>query len=432
MRKFVACLIVGLCMPYMLSASVSNPRYYGAKGDGIADDTQAIQEALDKCGDVFLPIGKYRTTKTLVIHSNTVFYGEVGSSIFPEKDSFVIMNEHAQDAGSDENITISNLEINAERVNAISEYSAGLYLCDINNVKVSGCTIRNVGGDGIYIGRSRESIDNSNVLIEESSFYNCGRSQSNPRQSIAVISGKNIVIRDCVMENNRKQAYAIDFEPNKPYEGGDVSISDCRIKGAGISCLGHKSAKKSVKIQGCTISAGNVDCYSVALNNCSGFIKDNTLKPSAKSNGIILSNSPGVSISGNTITEASAGIMLTEGSNGVIIKNNKISGCSEGVYLFESNDVEIIRNNIVNISNNGIYSRMESNNLIIKNNRITASKFDVYSVQGSNHLIKRNTCNSESYNICVDNETCSIQSNKYKKKIVVNGKSMEGKNKKIK
>lgn len=432
MRKFVICLIISVCMPYFLFASISNPRNYGAKGDGIADDTQAIQEALDKCGSVFLPTGKYRTTRKLVIHSNTVFYGEVGSIIFPEKDSFVIMNEHAQDANCDENITISNLEINAERVNAVSEYSAGLYLCDISNVKVINCLIKNIGGDGIYIGRSRESIDNSNVLVENSSFYNCGRSQSNPRQSIAVISGKGIVIRDCVMENNRKQAYAIDFEPNKPYEGGDITIRNCQIRGAGISCQGNKSAKKSVNIQGCIILAGDVNSFSIALNNCSGFVEDNTLEPSANANGIVLSNSPGISISGNKISGASAGIMLTEGSDRVIIKRNTIVDSKEGVYLFGSDDVEISRNTIDNISINGIYSRMESNNLIIKNNRIAASKFDVYSVQGRNHLIKRNTCNSESYNICVDDETCSIHSNKYKKKIVVNGKSMEGKNMKIK
>lgn len=40
-------------------------------GDGIHDDTDAIQAMLDKCGTVRIPDGRYLITKPLIIHSNT-------------------------------------------------------------------------------------------------------------------------------------------------------------------------------------------------------------------------------------------------------------------------------------------------------------------------------------------------------------------------
>src|SRR5262249_31587841 len=49
-------------------------RWYGARGDGVTDDTRAIQKALDAgCGDqtpaaVFFPEGTYRITDTLYLN----------------------------------------------------------------------------------------------------------------------------------------------------------------------------------------------------------------------------------------------------------------------------------------------------------------------------------------------------------------------------
>ena len=53
---------------------LSDPqRHFGAKGDGLADDTAAIQKAIDLVADtthqgiVFIPEGRYRLTRTLYV-----------------------------------------------------------------------------------------------------------------------------------------------------------------------------------------------------------------------------------------------------------------------------------------------------------------------------------------------------------------------------
>ena len=52
-----------------------------AKGDGRADDTEALQQALDRAvgpthhGLVFLPSGQYRITRTLIVPTGVRIYG---------------------------------------------------------------------------------------------------------------------------------------------------------------------------------------------------------------------------------------------------------------------------------------------------------------------------------------------------------------------
>ena len=58
-----------------------NVRDFGAKGDGKADDTAAIQRAIDECREVFFPAGTYAVSDTLRLRPDSRLFGEMWSII---------------------------------------------------------------------------------------------------------------------------------------------------------------------------------------------------------------------------------------------------------------------------------------------------------------------------------------------------------------
>lgn len=62
-----------------------NLKSLGAKGDGITDDTKAIQDAIDKYPTIYVPQGSYRISETLKLKPNTVLIG-----LHPMATNFVL------------------------------------------------------------------------------------------------------------------------------------------------------------------------------------------------------------------------------------------------------------------------------------------------------------------------------------------------------
>ena len=78
-------------------------------GDGIHDDTLALQAMLDGCGIVTVDKpGTYLISKTLIIHSNTRLVLSPGVKLLaaPLSRCALIENEHFAGGGRDENIEI--------------------------------------------------------------------------------------------------------------------------------------------------------------------------------------------------------------------------------------------------------------------------------------------------------------------------------------
>src|ERR1700677_2268215 len=54
---------------------------WGAMGDGVHDDTAAIQEALNNNTEIFFPAGTYLTTSTLTVNNNLTLWGAGKQSV---------------------------------------------------------------------------------------------------------------------------------------------------------------------------------------------------------------------------------------------------------------------------------------------------------------------------------------------------------------
>jgi len=62
--------------PFIDVSQAANVRQFGAKGDGEADDTEALRRAVAAADTVFLPMGTYRLTDTVLLRPKTRLVGE--------------------------------------------------------------------------------------------------------------------------------------------------------------------------------------------------------------------------------------------------------------------------------------------------------------------------------------------------------------------
>lgn len=98
LADFMPVIAEGTDVPRMLKdrfADVVNVRDFGAKGDGVTDDTEAIQAAVTSNKSIFFPAGRYRCTESITVPdmgatTRRTFYGA----------SFPYSNEVDQDTHS--------------------------------------------------------------------------------------------------------------------------------------------------------------------------------------------------------------------------------------------------------------------------------------------------------------------------------------------
>ena len=77
-------------------------------GDGVHDDTKALQEILDACGTVTVPDGSYLISDSLVIHDNTCLRLSHNTTIILADDACCVMlrNDLCYHTGRNHHITV--------------------------------------------------------------------------------------------------------------------------------------------------------------------------------------------------------------------------------------------------------------------------------------------------------------------------------------
>lgn len=203
------------------------PEMYGAKGDGVTDDTAAINAAFDSGYAVFF------LEKTYLID------GEISTEI---TDGIVYGNnatlkikpnsaKHYSGLICHGSCVIRDLTIVGERNNhdgTDGEWGMCLSANDVHDCVFDNITCIDGFGDGLYIGTSNENVpfDNRNITVRNCFFNN------NRRNNISIIHGKNVVIESCYIghANGTAPQTGIDVEPNTEYQHADVYVKNCTFE----------------------------------------------------------------------------------------------------------------------------------------------------------------------------------------------------------
>lgn len=108
---------------------------------------------------------------------------------------------------------------------AKSEWRHTLAFRSCTRVRVTGLTLADSGGDGIYLGAARRGDTNKDVEIRDVTLRN------HHRQGISVISAEDLLIERCALLDTGGTApqSGIDFEPNHPEDRlVNIVMRDCR------------------------------------------------------------------------------------------------------------------------------------------------------------------------------------------------------------
>jgi polygalacturonase len=283
--------------PYS-TESKYNVMAFGAKGDGIAKDTKAIQEAIDAChksggGTVYFPPGTY-LTGSLRLRSNIALYLDHGATIMASKDD--------NDFDPYETLAFEN---DADHETSYFHH-AHLWGEDVERVAVIGTGVidgnrtKRGGPKSIALKRCKY------VTIKDITILNA------PNYAISMLGTDHVNIDGVSILNG----YCDGIDPDACHH---VRISNCHIESWDDAIvpktsfsLGRRRSTENLTVTNC-ILATNCNAFKlgtesggdfkyITISNCVMFKRPNMKPPSS---GISLLSVDGANIDGVTITNIS-------------------------------------------------------------------------------------------------------------------------------
>lgn len=169
-------------IPELFPTKRANVLDYGAKGDGVTDDTAAIIKALDALpptgGTLFFPTpsSRYLITGTIPLRSNVEYVGE-GSEIYMESNPNGSGRVMLGGNDTKNNILIEGLVFRSSNdyLGPVGSYYENQYISNNTAIKfsrTSNLIIRDVYVDSMMYGFKIDSADNSDILIDNFTVVN--------------------------------------------------------------------------------------------------------------------------------------------------------------------------------------------------------------------------------------------------------------------
>lgn len=331
-------------------ADVVNVKDFGAKGDGVTDDTAAIQAAINSNRRVVVPLGTYRTTSTLNITNSTQQLLGYGNQCF-------IYVDHTTGPGisiSTDYVTISGMSVIASPTRqafttgttyqlASNCYGIQIYRSSgfLTRLYMDKVTVSGHPNHGIYLGG--EAADT--IFQQVASLANRGHGfKFDARTELSGTKSRCGIVSliNCRALDNGGNAINMD-DPTGPTYRFWIYNFETIWNSWNTSISGLENAEMHIggenhTFQQCALSDQNGDSRITAINGTSRLAKTTLSKGihiGSNSNYIELNNLRFISTSGGVTTDSSVSALSLVVNGAYFTQQSLTSGNFNQDYGFD-------------------------------------------------------------------------------------------------
>ena len=345
---------------------LENVKDFGAQGDGITRDDNAINQAIEQSKyGIYFPEGEYIISNPIRLRSNLKIYGTVNTIVkIVDNADESLFSVFVSEGSRKENIEIKNIIVDGNRSNNIqhglpdangnqppywsgyinalinitnvsnitllnlkilNSWGSGIWITNCLDVKVSDCIVRDYRISGIAIRSNPDVCEDNDDIISSENIIVSNNSCSGGVVGIHSIFGvKNVRIMNNYCFNNKDQnRFPLGYKGKYPKLYPD------------------KEGFKDVLLDGYKSPAFEGDGAGIELTG-------KYTQPKANVNEQII-------ITNNHCENNMVGIRSEEDTRHTIISNNMCVGnLTHGIFIFSSRFISINGNNCNNNGRTGI------------------------------------------------------------------------------
>lgn len=267
----------------MIDAAPINVADFGATGDGITDDTVAVQNAFNAVpasggvvvfepGKTYMINGLYQPIQSIFggvkPKSNTVLQGNNATlKVIPNASiGYCVLNLVEVN-----NIAVNDLNILGDvdtHIGALNQFGHGLIIGGCYNVTLNNLFVTKCMGDGLLIVTYTAGKINAEVDVSNSEFVDCRR------QGMSVLDLRNGTFTGCTFKDigqtsATSPASGVDLEPD--YSGAKVSnltFLGCTFSnntnghGLVVGSITSSNTVENIKLIGCSFSGNGASAIT--------------------------------------------------------------------------------------------------------------------------------------------------------------------------
>lgn len=339
-----------LCPPLPAAPTTTSVRdaAYGAAGDGVANDTAAIQKAINHVagtgGTVLIPDGTYLITTNGSGNRGLQLKSQMSLKMSAKAVLKAIPNSSSNytilsvDNATNVNIAGGTLEGDrAGHTGTSGEYGHGLQITSSQQVVVSGVTARECWGDGFYISQCSD-VTLCSIVADH-----------NRRNGLSVTGCDGLMVRNSVFMNTQgtEPEDGFDIEPNPGQRVNNIQITGCIFfnnSGNGMEDGVPDSNRGTAFITNLAMDGNSM------VNN-GAHPADGAIK-----NGIRISGASYHQVTHNLIIgNTGRGLYIREYADNTLATGNIIMNTTgDGVVLDNVSGVMVTNNTVINNTGHGI------------------------------------------------------------------------------